>query len=196
VVTFYKGLRGSTAHHATGVPGSLDALAWQYALLNFSIALCGVCTIANNAAIISQARMPRRACRGAHAPEAVSPVPAPPAPARAGGPTGGGGAQALTYTLSPQVVPTRLRSSAYAFDGCISGAFGAAAAPIVGLIAAAGGFSQRVAQVRRGDVCALCASPPCCGAPTWHAQAGSAGPGRLCGATPGSMGLRAGHHAY
>jgi hypothetical protein len=73
VVTFYKGLRGSTAHHATGVPGSLDALAWQYALLNFSIALCGVCTIANNAAIISQARMPRRACRGAHAPEAVSP---------------------------------------------------------------------------------------------------------------------------
>ncbi len=63
-------------------------------------------------------------------------------------PQGGEGGSSLTHTLSPQVVPSRLRSSAYAFDGCISGAFGAAAAPIVGLIAAAGGFSQRVAQVR------------------------------------------------
>ena len=46
-----------------------------------------------------------------------------------------------------QVVPVKLRASAYAFDACISGAFGAAAAPLVGLIAAADGFSQRVAQV-------------------------------------------------
>ncbi len=56
IAVFYKGLPGSTAHQATGVPGSLDHLAWQYALVNFCMALLGVCTIANNAAIISQAR--------------------------------------------------------------------------------------------------------------------------------------------
>jgi len=142
------------------VPGSLDPLAWQYALLNFCIALCGVCTIANNAAIISQARArPRRALCGARAPGAGLLG----ASQHALGVTRedasvslhihtlvpqGRGASSLTHTLSPQVVPSRLRSSAYAFDGCISGAFGAAAVPIVGLIAAAGGFSQRVAQVR------------------------------------------------
>lgn len=64
----YKVLPGC-AKYATGVAGTMDALAWQYCLLHFVIGTLQSWCTANNATIHAEARpRPRRARPGACSP--------------------------------------------------------------------------------------------------------------------------------
>jgi hypothetical protein len=42
--------------HASGVPGSLDHLLWQYCVLEFFIGALGCFPVSNNAALFAEAR--------------------------------------------------------------------------------------------------------------------------------------------